>query len=182
MPQLILPNHIDEHAFRAAFPLPYQTRALSPWEAYGLGLNHKVQWWYFEEPFEYHSAKFGPICIPKGAITDAASVPLRLQSLIGRTDPTIIFASAPHDWLFDTCGMTEQPLGPQTLLLLDDQGLLEPGQTTRRLTFDQCNEVLIEAMGICGASKAMRHLVFLAVKNGGKKLWNAKNPPRKYRA
>jgi hypothetical protein len=179
---LILPNTIDEATFQARFPLPYCTRALTPWEARRVGLDWTVQQWIFTAPFIYNSDRFGPINIPTGFTTDAASVPPRLQSVIGRTDPRILGPSAPHDWLFTRNGLTDQPLDQETMDLLADQGLLEAQQTCRRLTFEQTNELLVEAMWYCGADEEIRAAVYEAVQIGGKATWNAHNPPAAYRA
>lgn len=180
--KLLLENGIPEPAFKARFPLPYCTRALSPWEAQEHGLDWSVQQWAFTAPFIYVSDKFGQVYIPCGFTTDAASVPSRLQSIIGRTDRRILFPSAAHDWLYSRCGLTGQPLDGKTAVLLEKQGLLEPNQLTRRLTFDQANELLTEAMYYCGASASLRAEVKFAVQEGGKETWNRHNPPAAYRA
>lgn len=178
----LIENGIPETAFKARFPLPYCTQALTPWEAQERGLDWTVQQWVFTAPFIYVSDKFGEIYIPCGFTTDGASVPLKLQSIIGRTDRRILFPSAAHDWLYCQCGLTGQPLDERTATLLDGQGLLEPNQLTRRLTFDQVNEVLTEAMYYCGADAVLRAEVKFAVQNGGKTIWNRHTPPAAYRA
>ena len=179
---LILRNNVDEAAFKARFPLPYNTKALTVWEAQRMGLDWTEQQWMFLEPFIYNSDRFGQIYVPIAFTTDAASVPDRLESIIGRTDRRILFPSAAHDLLFTRCGLTDQLLDDKTAALLAQQGLLEPEQTCCRLTFDQCNELLVEAMWYCDADAELRGEVYLAVSEGGKAIWNAHNPPAAYRA
>ncbi|MDD5349490.1 MAG: hypothetical protein PHQ12_04690 [Chthoniobacteraceae bacterium] len=195
--ELILPNNVTEAAFAARFPMARVTQTLTPWEARRLGLDWQVQQEVYLAAFGYVSDKYGPIWIkgapviyrPDGSLdisdsdtTDGASVPPKCQSFVGRHDPVILYPSAPHDKLFSHCGLTDQPLDDATMALLAKQGLLEPGQTTRRLTFEQCNDLLCEAMFYCGASKALRSEVYLVLQECGREVWNSHNPPTAYRA
>ena len=80
--------------------------------------------------------------------------------------PPRLLASAPHDRLFETLGERY------------------PGQAEPPLTFDECNQVLTEAMYYLGATAVQRAAVMKAVTYGGKSLWNAhcdelKQPDRK---
>ena len=172
MSDLVLNNGVTEAAFLARFPLPYCTRALTPWEAQRLGLDPTEQQWIFTAPFTYISDRFGPITTPVQDTSDGASVPDRLQSVVGRTDEKILFASAPHDHLYENLGLTDQPLDAKTLELLAAQGLLAPGQVTRRLTKEQCDELICEAMFYLGADKELRSEVMFAISVGGKTIWN----------
>jgi hypothetical protein len=146
---LILENGITAATFASRFPLPYIVRALSPWEAVAAGLDPVVH----EQPFIYESDKFGRIYVEAGRTTDFASVPRGLQNFLQNDSPVILLASAPHDKLFETLG-EQYPGGPL-------------------LTFDQCNEVLTEAMYYLGAKEFQRAAVYKAVSLGGKTLWNA---------
>jgi hypothetical protein len=179
---LTLSNGVSEESYNAHFPEPYNVKALTPWEAKELGLDPSVQQWIFLSEFKYISDKFGEILIPKDFTTDFASVPARLQSIISSCSPLILRPSAPHDWLYTENGLTTQLYDPKTLELLQAQGLLYPGQTYRRLTFEQVNELLCEAMFYCGAGPAIRAAVYEAVQIGGKSTWNAHNPPNAYMA
>jgi hypothetical protein len=151
---MILPlkNRIDEATFQAHFPLPYVVRALSPWEAKACGLDPEIQQWRFELPFVYVSDKFGRIETEAGRTTDFASIPRGLQSWLQNDSPVILLASAPHDRLFETLGVT----GPEGTIL----------------SFTHCNDVLTEAMYYLGATSFQRAAVYKAVMQGGKTLWN----------
>jgi len=63
-------------------------------------------------------------------------------------------------------------MDPRTAELLGVQGLLAPGQTCRRLTKEQVDKLLVEAMWWCGADPAIRSAVFDAVQLAGEALWN----------
>ena len=135
--------------FRARFPLPFVVRALTLFEVQSGKLDTSKQHWQFVEDFSYVSDKFGSITVPKGFITDFASIPRFALGIIDDDSPTILFASAPHDKLF-SCPYT-------------DAG--------RKLSFSQCNEVLTEAMRWCGASWLERSIVAAAVSTGGALTW-----------
>jgi len=153
MNPLQLINGIDLATFASRFPLPYVVRALTPWEAVAAGLPTDVQQWIFEQPFEYESDRFGRIEIEAGRTTDFASVPRGLQNFLQNDSPVILLASAPHDKLFETLGETF-PGGPI-------------------LTFDECNQLLTEAMFYLGATGFQRAAVYKAVSEGGRTLWNS---------
>lgn len=148
----LINNGISKDMFQAHFPLPYVVRALSPWEAVACGLDPEVQQWRFEQPFIYESDKFGRIYIEADRTTDFASIPRGLQGFLQNDSPVILLASAPHDRLFETLG-ERYPNG-------------------EILTFDQCNQVLTEAMYYLGATSWQRAAVYKAVSAGGKSLWN----------
>jgi len=167
-------NGICEADYFARFPLPYCTRYLTFWESNRLGLDVDDPQWVHTAPFIYNSDKYGQIYVPIEATTDGASVPRQtgLLTKLTRVAPHILPASGPHDRLFEQIGLTYQPLDEKTKELLAAQGLLAPGQVFRRLTFDQCNEVLAEAMWYCDATKKERTEAYFAVSVGGKILWN----------
>ena len=167
-------NGISEESYNAHFPLPYCTRYLSEWECRRLGLDPEDPNWVFTAPFVYESDRFGRIYTPVDDTTDGASVPRQtgLLTALTRVSPHILPASGPHDRLFERVGLTDQPMDAHTMELLATQGLLAPGQTCRRLSFDQCNEVLAEAMWYCDATKVERTEAYFAVSTGGKAIWN----------
>lgn len=146
-----MPSKITKEQFMARFPLPYCVQAINPFRAKELGLSSDVVWWEFKLPFRYVSDKYGVVDIPAGFITDFASVPTCLESIISSDAPEILFASAPHDFLFEKHG--KRPGVPD-------------------LSFNDVNELLTEAMYYCGANSFQRAEVAIAVKIGGKKLWN----------
>ena len=91
---------VSEADFLQRFPLPYKVQAVTIYEAARQGWATDRSYWQFLDPFQYVSAKWGPIDIPKGFYTDFASVPPKLHSIIDDDSPIILFPSAPHDFLF----------------------------------------------------------------------------------
>lgn len=146
----MLVNNITEELFLSRFPLPYDVRALTPWECYRQGLTLDRTWWLFQSAFTFISDNWGEIIIPKGFITDFASVPPALRSLYDDDGPILLYPSAPHDLVF-------KPRADGS------RGWLPDG---RRLTLRQANELLTEAMWYCGASQRDRANVFMAVEIG----------------
>src|SRR6266403_1258698 len=138
---------VSETEFKKRFPLPYQVQAVTIYEAARQGWATDRSYWQFLAPFRYVSPKWGPIEIPKGFYTDFASVPASLHSIIDDDSPIILFPSGPHDFLF-----TKR----------DEDGT-RGWISKKKLTLTQVNEVLTEAMSLCGANCATRQLVFYAV-------------------
>lgn len=147
---MILHNGITEELFLSRFPDPYLVRALSPFEADKEKLDSWQDQWRFEQPFRYVSDRFGLVTVPAGMITDFASIPAAVRNIIDDDSPLILFASAPHDWLFGAKG---QRAG------------MPP------MSFHDCNLLLVEAMYYCGAPEAIRGIVFEAVQIGGRAHW-----------
>lgn len=139
---------VSEAEFKKRFPLPYKVEAVTIYEAQRQKWATDRSYWQFLDPFQYVSARWGPIDIPKGFYTDFASVPPGLHSIIDDDSPIILFPSAPHDFLF-----TKRKSD-------GTRGWLPHG---KQLTLHQVNEVLTEAMAICGANFVTRQLVFSAV-------------------
>ena len=139
---------VPEAEFLKHFPLPYKVQAVTIYEAQKQGWVTDRSYWQFLGPFQYVSAKWGPIDIPKGFYTDFASVPSKLDSIIDDDSPIILFPSAPHDFLF-----TKRKSD-------DTRGWVSK---TKQLTLTEVNRVLTEAMAICGANFFTRELVFQAV-------------------
>jgi hypothetical protein len=134
--------------FKKRFPLPYRVEAVTIYEAADEGWPTDRSYWRFLAPFQYVSPKWGPIDIPKGFVTDFASVPPKLHSIIDDDSPIILFPSAPHDFLF-TKRKSDGTRGWIT--------------KTKQLTLTQVNHVLTEAMSFCGAGMLTRNVVFAAV-------------------
>jgi hypothetical protein len=139
---------VTEAEFRTRFPRPFKVRAIDLHEARTLGYPTDRTYWNYLEPFEYVSPKWGSILIPQGFPTDFASVPPQLHSFYDDDSPILLYPSAPHDFLF-TKRATD-----------GTRGWLANG---KQLTLHQVNEVLTEAMQICGANAWARSQVFLAV-------------------
>jgi hypothetical protein len=139
---------VSEADFLKHFPLPYKVQAVTIYEAGRQGWATDRSYWQFLEPFQYVSAKWGPIDIPKGFYTDFASVPPSLHSIVDDDSPIILFPSAPHDFLF-----TKRKSDGA-------RGWLPNG---KQLSLTEVNRILTEAMSICGADLLARELVFAAV-------------------
>src|SRR5437870_1370917 len=140
---------VPETEFKKRFPLAFRVEAITIYEA-----QQHPDWptdrsyWRFMEPFRYVSPQWGAIDIPKTFVTDFASVPPRLHSIIDDDSPIILFPSAPHDFLF-----TKR----------DEDGTRGWISKTKQLTLTKVNRVLTEAMSFCGANLFTRELVFNAV-------------------
>jgi hypothetical protein len=103
------------------------------------------------EDFGYHSDAFGTFMAPAGMITDFASIPKPALWFINDDSPGILFASVIHDFLYINRGARA--------------GLAD-------LSRQDADAVLFEAMGVCGASRLQRSIVYRAVRIGGGKHWN----------
>jgi hypothetical protein len=139
----------SEAVFLTHFPLPYKVQAVTIYEAERQGWATDRSYWQFLDPFQYVSAMWGSIDIPKGFYTDFASVPPKLHSIVDDDSPIILFPSAPHDFLF-----TKRKDKNDTRGWLNDQ---------KQLSLTQVNHVLTEAMAICGANFLTQNIVFAAV-------------------
>jgi hypothetical protein len=91
------------------------------------------------------------ISVPVGFVTDFASVPTFIKSLIDSSDPDVLFASVIHDFIYAR------------------KGKLPNGKVLTRL---QADSVLREAMEVCGAPKLKSNIVFDAVRSGGLRAWS----------
>jgi hypothetical protein len=139
---------VSEAEFLRHFPLKYSVQAFNMYEAQRNGWETDRTFWKFLEPFRYVSDTWGAIDIPANFVTDFASVPPRLQSIITNDAPIILYPSAPHDFLF-----TKR----------DSDGTRGWINNTTQLSLTQVNKVLTEAMAICGANQFTCDLVFSAV-------------------
>jgi hypothetical protein len=128
-------------------------------------------------PFDWHgeftqdlvciSLIGGKITIPKGFITDGATIPRILWPILANTDPDILYASFIHDFLYAVHGK------------LPD----------RTLTKDQADNILREQMIVVGAPRWKADIVYRAVHIFGgfaysklvgiRRPWNAVTPPAK---
>jgi len=102
-------------------------------------------------PFSYVSDKLGKtITVPRGYVTDFASIPRAAWAALDPEDPIIAWPSVIHDYLY-SC-----------------KGTLPDGTTYIR---EQADAVLREAMEFCGASLFKRETVYEAVRAGGGDHW-----------
>jgi hypothetical protein len=153
--EIVLENGITEAIFLTRFPAPFSVRAMSVFEADAQGFTPDRTYWHYEADFTYVSDRFGTIVIPKGFITDFASVPPKLRSFYDDDSPILLYPSGPHDLLF-------KPLDEDTAFgKKGERGWLPDG--SKRLSLSQTNTVLTEAMWYCGASETARTVVYDAV-------------------
>ena len=97
--------------------------------------------------FEYHVGSEGSeevISIPKGFITDFASVPWPASMFIPK-DGDHNQAAVTHDYLYSKIGKL-------------------PDKTYTRA---ECDKIFLEAMGVLGVNKFKRRLMYRAVRIGG---------------
>lgn len=102
-------------------------------------------------PFAYESAEFGRIDVPAGFDTDFASVPFAARWYVDATDPDILYPAIVHDWLYQNRGEI-------------------PG-LDQKLTREQCDGVLREAMQQIGSPGLKVAIVYRAVRLGGWHAW-----------
>jgi hypothetical protein len=124
-------------------------RGLSPYEVIGKGSD--VALWELMEDFSFNSALLNcTITVPKGLITDFASIPRLIWDHLSPDDPIILFPSVIHDFLYTT------------------GGVVSPSLT---ITREQADAVLREAMEVCGAGSFIRNAVYQAVEEFGGAHW-----------
>jgi hypothetical protein len=101
--------------------------------------------------FAYVSDKLGrTIAVPRGFVTDFASIPRPAWEILDPEDPIIAWPSVIHDYLY-SC-----------------KGTLPDGFIYGR---EQADAVLREAMEVCGASSFIRNAVYQAVQKFGGSHW-----------
>jgi hypothetical protein len=148
-PKLAFKPGVPQEDFTKRFPLPYEVKAVTIYEAQARNWPTDRSYWQFLAPFRYVSDKWGPIEIPKCFYTDFASVPPKLHSIVDDDSPIILFPSAPHDFLFRKREDKENTRG-----WVSDQ---------KQLSLTEVNRLLTEAMAICGANVLTQNIVFAAV-------------------
>jgi len=101
--------------------------------------------------FRYVSDRLGrAVTVPRGFVTDFASIPRAAWEFLDPEDPIIAWPSVIHDYLY-SC-----------------QGRLPDGFTYSR---DDADAVLREGMEVCGASSVIRNAVYQAVQKFGASHW-----------
>lgn len=125
-------------------------RGLAPLEVKQRGSDCAL--WELLADFSYISDRLrGIVVVPKGMITDFASIPRSVWGVISPDDPMILFPSVIHDYLYSV------------------KGVLPDGRTYSR---EDADAVLREAMEACGAESLMREAVYQAVRSGGASHWD----------
>lgn len=126
-------------------------------------LQHRLDTtgWDVTNAARYHSDRFHcDVTVTPPFRTDLASVPRFAWLLIPRDDKNIVEPAVFHDWLYAHCGLVKLPSkAPYTF--------------TPILTRQQCDRLLSDAMKLAGAPWWKRHVVYLAVRLGGRKPWRA---------
>lgn len=108
------------------------------------------QLYVLERDFAYESQAFGPITAPAGMETDFASVPRLVWTYLSPEDPCILYGSIIHDYLYQCGGRL--PL--------------------RTLSRADADEVLREAMLVCGARSTQAAVVYRVLRMFGRN-WNS---------
>jgi hypothetical protein len=122
--------------------------ALLPHEHEGPG----AQLYQLLRDFTYESTLLGSITVPKGLVTDFASIPRLARAYLDDDDPRILCPAIVHDWLYTKAGH-----------------LFGKPAYTRQ----QADLVLREAMLACGARPTMAWVVYRSVRLFGGGHWKA---------
>jgi hypothetical protein len=117
---------------------------LLPERIASLGLDPGQAWFEVHEDLVYESDKYGRITVPKGYITNLASIPRLARPYLNPDDTRIAAPSMVHD-----SGYSDH----------------------RDLTRKQWDEILEEGMIVNGARKTMAALVFRLVQWFGASHW-----------
>ena len=112
----------------------------------------------FVQPLFCRSAIAGcTITIPKGFLTDGASVPRFFWRMISDTDPDILYPSFLHDLLYALNGRLPSAL---------------TNGNPVNLTREQCDEILFEQMEAVGCGWFKRHSAYRALRMFGQAAWD----------
>lgn len=148
---------MNTELYRQCFPKDPVVRELGPVEIAQRGLPD-TYWCEFQEDFTVWSPLTDTVVVPKGFLSDGASVPDFLWNVISDTAPYILFAGYGHDFIFSV------------------QGILPNGKV---LTLEECNTCIGFWMGVLDANKERVDAVLLGLAIGSKKYWDASKPPAK---
>jgi hypothetical protein len=111
-------------------------RALFPWEP--MQKATKSQLFEITEELGFRSERHGWIIVPKGLITDLASIPPAVHAYLDAKDKTILGPCLPHDYLYER------------------QGVMPWG---RNFTRAEADDVLQEACVLCGMRPSQAWMV-----------------------
>lgn len=114
----------------------------------------------FQEPLTCISAIGGEITIPKGMLSDGASVPKVVWNILSPTDPHIFYPAFVHDLIYLLKGKL-------------------PGVT---LTRDQGDNIIREQMKAVGAPAWKYDTVYRMLHEFGAAAWNKKRPLQQKKA
>lgn len=113
-------------------------------------VDGSTQLYRLEKPFAFVSPKYGRIEAAAGTVTDFASIPGFAHWFMDSDHRAILFGSVIHDYLYAIAG--------------------EIGDG-RKFTRQEADEILREAMQVCGASKLQTAIVYRALRLGGAGSW-----------
>lgn len=132
------------------FPNALILAAFSSEKLASLGVKRAL--YELQQDFVYVSPAFGTITVPKGYVTDFASVPRFAWVYLSPEDPVILFASVIHDYGYTLKG----DLGRGDNLVLS------------RKAFDT---ILREIMEYCGARRSQAAFVYWLLRSFGWSHW-----------
>lgn len=143
-----------------------------------------TEFWKILRDMEYDAGREGSgetYLVPRDFVTDGGSIPALLQPLVGPPLASDAAAGyALHDWLYRTRGLQRAPLMAhpdfrrdvsllEGALHNDAQNWCGPqGEMTRQ----RADTLLWEAMGVTGAGRVKRWLVYYGLRVGGWVAWN----------
>lgn len=104
-----------------------------------------TQLYRVEGEFRFQSEHLGLISVPKGMLTDFASVPRFAENVIPNDDPDVLYPSVIHDFLYSK----------------------ESSAAFPDVNRDDADHVLLEAMRSIGAPAWKADMIFTAVRVGG---------------
>lgn len=143
--------------FRQCFPADPKVRELGPEEIRARGLPF-TYWCEFLEDWRVWSPLTGWFTIPKGFLSDGASIPFFLWGLISDTAPYILFAAYGHDFLFSV------------------RGILPNG---KKLGLRQANRCIVFWMKACSSALWRAAGVAFGLALGSWVYWNKDKPAAK---
>jgi len=132
-----------------AFPQSALVRELPRHEIASRGLKFGY-WCEFLEPMPVRSSIAGDFDIPRGFLSNGASTPKILYSILDDTHPDILYPAYAHDYAYHVRGWIEG----------------------KRLTRQQCDAMMRELMLDIGAPLWKSETVYHALRVGGAKAWN----------
>jgi hypothetical protein len=116
----------------------------------------KNNMWRTERSFKYYVGEEGSkdcITIPKGFLTDLASVPWPASMLIPRSGK-FNQSAVLHDFLYHILGEVFKPYN------------------LKKRTREECDKIFLEAMRVLGVNRFKRSIMYNAVRAGGWMPWN----------
>jgi hypothetical protein len=109
--------------------------------------SRRKQYYRTFAPITFRSARFMvEIAVPAGFLTDLASVPAYLRSIVDNDDPGVLLPAIVHDYV---CRC---------------EGRVAGGPFSRR----EADDMMLEGMEVCGLPTTKRRLVYFAIRFGSR--------------